>query len=386
MDTNRIYAAVDLNAIEYNADAAINKLPEQVKFLAVIKADAYGHGAIPIAHLLKNKADYFAVATVDEGIELRKNGINNPILVLGYFSPNCYKAAVKNDIQPVIFSEECAVKYSKAAAALGKNGEIHIAVDTGMSRIGFKPTSEAADTVCRISKLPNIKINGLFSHFATADEADKTEALKQRDIFDSFIKLIEERNVYIPIKHLNNSAGIIEFDKYYDMVREGITLYGLYPSNAVNKGAFPIKPAMSIISHATNVQTLPKGTGISYGRTFITEKETTVATVPVGYADGYPRILSNRGKVLIHGEYCNIVGRICMDQFMVDVSHIANVNVGDKITLVGTDGKNTITAEDVADNAYSFNYEFVCGISRRVPRIYFYNGKEVYRKSYLDIE
>ncbi len=385
-DTRRICAEIDLDAIEFNADAAINKAPSGVKFAAVIKADAYGHGAVPIAHLLRDKADYFAVATLDEGIEIRESGIKNPILVLGYFSPDYYEEAIRHEIMPVIFTEECAAEYSKAAKKLGVTAGFHFAADTGMSRIGFLPTESSADAAARIAKLPNIRAEGIFSHFATADEADKTEALKQRALFDGFIKMLAQRQVDIPIKHMDNSAGIMEFDKYYDMVREGITLYGLYPSGEVNKANFPIKPAMSLISHVTNVKTLPAGVGISYGRDYITSAETVVATVPVGYADGYPRCLSNRGKVLIHGEYCPILGRICMDQFMVDVTAVKDVKVGDKVTLVGKDGNNSISAEDVADNAYSFNYEFVCGISRRVPRVYIRHGKKISARTYLDIE
>lgn len=385
MDTQRICAEIDLDAIEYNFDAARKKIPANVKLLAVIKADGYGHGAVPIAKLLKDKADYFAVATVDEGIELRKFGIKTPILVLGYFSPDYFEEAIEYKIQPVIFTEECAVKYSEAAVKKGVSAEYQIAVDTGMSRIGFAANKKSADIILKISKLPNIKITGLFSHFAAADEKDKTYTISQRRKFDSFTEMLKSRNIEIPLLHINNSAGIIESDEHYDMVREGIILYGLYPSEEVSKEKLHIKPAMSLISHISNIQHLPEGTGISYGITFITQKETTVATVPAGYADGYPRSLSNKGRVLIHGQYCKILGRVCMDQFMVDITDIPDVKIGDKVTLVGTDSGKTISVEDVADKANSFNYEFVCGISPRVPRVYYRNGEKIYEMSYLDM-
>ncbi len=385
MDTNRIRAEIDLDAIEYNADAVLQRLPEGVKYMAVIKADGYGHGAVPIARLLRNKADYFAVATIDEGVELRKNGIRNPILVLGSFSSAYFAEAIRQRIQPVIFQESSAFALSREAVKLGMTAEFQLAVDTGMSRIGFAPTEESAEAIRRIVALPNLRLTGLFSHYATADESDKTEALRQREKYNYFLHLLRQKAVEPPLKHLCNSAGIMEFHDYDDMVREGIILYGLYPSKEVNREKFPIKPALSLISHVTNVQLLPAGRGISYGRTYITDRPTTVATIPVGYADGYPRCLSNRGQVLIHGEFCPILGRICMDQFMVDVSHLKNVKVDDRVTLVGADGENHITVEDVADNAYSFNYEFVCGISRRVPRVYFRHGEKLEEVSYLDI-
>ena len=386
MDTQRISAVIDLDAIRFNAATAKNTIPEGTKYLAVIKADAYGHGAVQIARALADVADYFAVATVDEGVEVRAGGVKNDILVLGYFAPEYYETAIRHEIQPGIFTYESAEKLSDAAVRLGKTARCHIAVDTGMSRIGFEPNEESARTVKRISKLPSLKIEGIFSHFATADEADKTEALRQRDRFDGFCAMLEAEGVRIPVKHINNSAGIMEFDRHYDMVRQGITLYGLAPSEEIRRDDYPLKPAMSLISHVSFVKTLPAGRGISYGRTFITDRETRVATVPVGYADGYPRSQSNKGRVLIGGAYCPILGRVCMDQFMVDVSGAPDVKIGDKVTLVGEDGGKSISVEEVAgSDPYSFNYEFVCGISRRVPRIYTSGGAVVDEYTYLNI-
>lgn len=376
MDTKRIRAEIDLDAIEYNADAVLAKIPRGVKFLAVIKADAYGHGAVPIAHFLKNKADYYAVATVDEAMELRRSGIETPLLVLGYFSPDYDEISVRNHIQPVIFTEESARALSRAAEKLGMTAECHLSVDTGMSRIGFQPTEAAAQTIAGIAALPHLKINGIFSHFATADAADKTEALAQRKRFNDFICLLADKKINPPLKHLCNSAGIMEFGEYDDMVREGIILYGLYPSEEVNRQAFPLKPAMSLRSQVVNVQTLPAGRGISYGRTYITNRETVVATVPVGYADGYPRILSAKGaQVLIGGKRCPILGRVCMDQLMADVTQLPEVQVGDLVTLIGQDGEEAITADELAALEGSINYEVVCGLSKRVPRVYWKNGR-----------
>ena len=386
MDTKRISAVIDLDAIRFNAKTAIDRIPKETNYLAVIKADAYGHGAVQIARALADLADCFAVATVDEGVEVRAGGIKNDILVLGYFAPEYYESAIMHDIQPNIFTYESALRLSDTAVRLGRTAACHIAVDTGMSRIGFEPDEASALTVKQIAALPNLKISGVFSHFATADETDKTEALRQRERFDRFNEMLDALGVHIPLRHINNSAGIMEFDRHYDMVRQGITLYGLAPSEEIRRDSYPLRPAMSLISHVSFVKTLPAGRGISYGRTYITGKETRVATVPVGYADGYPRSQSNKGRVIINGAYCPILGRVCMDQFMVDVSDAPYVKIGDRVTLVGTDGECAISVEEVAgSDPYSFNYEFVCGISRRVPRIYVSGGKVVDEYTYLNI-
>ena len=386
MDTKRISAVIDLDAIRFNAKTAIDRIPKETNYLAVIKADAYGHGAVQIARALADLADCFAVATVDEGVEVRAGGIKNDILVLGYFAPEYYESAIMHDIQPNIFTYESALRLSDTAVRLGRTAACHIAVDTGMSRIGFEPDEASALTVKQIAALPNLKISGVFSHFATADETDKTEALRQRERFDRFNEMLDALGVHIPLRHINNSAGIMEFDRHYDMVRQGITLYGLAPSEEIRRDSYPLRPAMSLISHVSFVKTLPAGRGISYGRTYITGKETRVATVPVGYADGYPRSQSNKGRVIINGAYCPILGRVCMDQFMVDVSDAPDVKIGDRVTLVGTDGECAISVEEVAgSDPYSFNYEFVCGISRRVPRIYVSGGKVVDEYTYLNI-
>ena len=343
----------------------------------MIKADGYGHGAVPIAkELNKIGVDAFAVAILEEGITLRNNGIRQPILILGYTSEYQYSSLIQYEIEPTVFCYEMAESLSKIAQALGKDAKIHIKLDTGMNRIGFKPTKESVDIIEKIAKLPNIKIQGIFTHFACADEADKTETYEQERKYDQFITWLEERDIYIPIKHVSNSASIIDLDGFRkDMVRSGIITYGLYPSEEVSKDVLDLRPAMELKTHIVYIKEVEAGEGISYNHTYVTDKKTKIATIPVGYADGYPRSLSSKGKVLIRGQYAPIIGRICMDQFMVDVTDIEGVSVMDEVTLVGHDGNKMLTVEEVANEAGSFNYEFVCGIGKRVPRVYIRNGE-----------
>ena len=288
----RTQAAVDLDAIEYNFNNTRAKLPKEVKLLAVVKADAYGHGAVEISKLLDEKCDFFGVACVDEALELINAGIKKPILILGYVSPMEFEAVVKNDIRIPIFHYDDAKALSEEAKKQNKNAPFHFCVDTGMSRIGFQVNEESADICKEICKLENISAEGLFSHFATADESDLTKAKKQQKLFEDFIEMLEKRGINIPIKHINNSAGIMNFGKHFDMCRMGIILYGLYPSHEVYKSLLDIKPAMKWITHISHIKALEKGREISYGGTYKTESERIIATIPVGYADGYPRCLS----------------------------------------------------------------------------------------------
>ncbi|MBQ9530832.1 MAG: alanine racemase [Eubacterium sp.] len=369
----RTQAQIDLDAIEYNYNNTRAKLPEGTKLLGVIKADAYGHGAVEIGKFLDNKCNFFGVACIEEALELKRAGIKTPILILGYVSPNDFGEVVKNDIRIPIFHYEDAKALSEEAKKQSKNIPYHFCIDTGMSRIGFQPNEESADICKRITELDNIKAEGLFSHFATADESDLTKALGQREKFDKFVVLLKERNIEIPIKHINNSAGIMNFDKAYDMCRMGIILYGLYPSHEVDESLLDIKPVMRWVTHISHIKVLEEGREISYGGTYKTEKETLVATIPVGYADGYPRSLSNIGRVLINGKSAKILGRVCMDQFMVDISEIPEAKIGSEVVLVG-DG---LSMEEVSEAAYSFNYELPCRISRRVPRVFYKDGKQI---------
>jgi len=372
---------IDLDAIARNFDAVCAKAG--VPVMAVIKADAYGHGAIPVARLLERKCSFFGVSSMLEAMELRRAGIRTPILILGHTPAQAFPTAVIENIRPTIYRYEDALALSETAQSLGLTAHFHFAVDTGMSRIGFPVTEEAADICARIAKLPGLVTEGIFSHFATADSADLTRARNQAQLFDSFCDMLKARGVRIPIRHLNNSAGLMNFDTHYEMVRSGIVTYGMYPSDEVSPDLLALKPALQFFSKVTFVKTLPAGKEISYGGTYTTTKETVVATIPVGYADGYRRSLSNKFYCLIHGKRAPILGRVCMDQMMVDVTGIPGVQPGDRVTLVGTDGEETITMEQIAAAADSFNYEFVCGISRRVPRIYVKDGKSVHSVHYL---
>ena len=378
MEYYRVHADVNLDAIYKNIQETRRLLKADTKLMVIIKADGYGHGAIPIAKVLDPIVDAFGIAIIEEGIELRENGITKPLLILGVTPVPLYSKLVEYDIMPAVFSFESARLLAKEAKKQNKTAKIHIAVDTGMSRIGFPVTKESIEIIQKIAKLDGIAIDGCFSHFATADETDKTFTLQQINRFQSFVDELEERGVSIPVRHLSNSAGIMEVpDAHYDMVRSGISTYGLYPSEEVNKNRLQLCPAMEIKSYVTCVKTLDSGIGISYGQTFVTDRETRVATVPVGYADGYPRALSNQGYVLIRGKKAAILGRICMDQFMVDVTDIPGVIEGDIVTLVGRDKDECITVEELAAMSHSFNYEFVCDIGKRVPRVYYYRGEKI---------
>lgn len=378
----RTEAAINLDAVEHNFNVTRAKLPENVKLLCVIKADAYGHGAVALAKLFDGRADFYGVACIEEAIELKKAGIKTPVLILGAVPKELYADVVKYDIRVPIFRLEDAKALSDEAVKQDKTVPFHFCADTGMSRIGFQVNEESADTCLEITKLPNIEAEGLFSHFATADEKDLSKAIAQRDEFKEFIKLLEERGINIPIKHINNSAGIMNFDEYFDMCRMGIILYGLYPSHEVDESLLKIKPVMEWRAHITHIKELEPGREISYGGTYKTGKTRKIATIPVGYADGYPRCLSNKGKVLINGQFAPITGRVCMDQFMVDITGI-DANVGDTVILVGKSGNNELSMEEVSESAYSFNYELPCRVARRVPRTYYRGGKLVFSTNYM---
>ncbi len=381
MNFDSTYVKIDLDIIAANFAAVKEKAG--VPVMAVVKADAYGHGAKQVARLLQDQCAFFGVSSILEALELRQAGLTAPILILGRTPTSAFPHAVKEDIRPTIFHYADAVALSAEAQKQGKTAKFHLAVDTGMGRIGFQPTAESAQICAQIVKLPNIEAEGIFSHFATADCADLTDAKAQAQKFDGFCAMLEAMGVKIPMYHMDNSAGLMNFGGHYGMVRSGIITYGLYPSSEVDPKLLSIRPALQWLSRVTHVKTLPTGCPISYGGTFVTNRETKVATVPVGYADGYRRSLSGKFYVLIHGKKAPILGRICMDQMMVDVTDIPGVGLDDTVTLVGRDGDEEITVEAIAAAADSFNYEFICGISRRVPRIYCRDGKEVRSVHYL---
>ena len=371
-DYYRVQARVDLNAIRHNLKQVRNKLHRGTRLMAIIKADAYGHGAVPIARALDEEwIDAYGVAIIEEAIELRRAGITKPILILGYTPKEQYHLVVAYDVMQTVFQYEMAEALSVEALRQGKTAKIHIKIDTGMSRIGYPDTMDSVKEIKQITLLDGIIIEGLFTHFSRADETDKSATEKQLQKFLAFTDMIEREGISIPIKHASNSAGTIDHEKAeFNMVRCGIAAYGIYPSEEVSRSEVQLIPAMELITHVIYVKEVDAGVGISYGATYITERRTRVATIPVGYADGYSRNLSNTGKVIIHGQYAPIIGRICMDQFMVDVTDIDGVKQGDRVTLLGRDGDSYISVEELATWSHSFPYELVCNVGKRIPRVY----------------
>ena len=381
MNFDNTYVSIDLDAISNNFDRIAAKAGTQV--MAIIKADAYGHGAIQVAKLLRNKCNFFGVSSMLEALELRRAGIYNPILILGQTPIAAFPEAIRLGIRPAIFHYEDAVALSQEAVRQNIQAPFHFAVDTGMSRLGFQATVESADICARIAQLPNLIPEGLFSHFATADCPDLTDARRQAERFDRFDAMLKDRGVTVTLRHMDNSAGVLNFDRHYEMVRSGIITYGMYPSADVPSHQLPVRPALQWHSRVTHVKTLEPGRAISYGGIYVTDRPTVVATVPVGYADGYRRSLSGKFYVLIRGRRAPILGRICMDQMMVDVTDIPGVSTNDKVVLVGRDGNEEITFDQMAQVLDTINYEIVCGISRRVPRFYFRQGQIIRSVHYL---
>ena len=371
---DRVWAEVDLTAARSNMENMHRNLKPGTKMIAVIKTDGYGHGAVRIAEVLE-PLDYlwgYAVAAYEEAAELRKAGLKKPILILGYTFQYCYEDLIRQEIRPVCFREDMLAELSEAAARLGKPAKVHIGVDTAMSRIGVRPDAEGLAFVKKALETPGIEVEGIFTHFSKADETAVENTERQIREFTEFCGRIETELGYrIPIQHCSNSAGIVRFPAAnLDLVRAGITLYGLWPSAEVPKDIVALKPLLSLYSHIVYVKTVPAGTAVSYGGTYVTEKETRIATIPVGYGDGYARSLSNKGYVLIHGKRARILGRVCMDQFMVDVTEIPEAEEGDKVTLIGTDGEENISLELLGELSGRFNYEFACDLGKRIPRVY----------------
>lgn len=372
---HRSFARIDLTAIRNNFESLKALLKPGVKTMAIVKANAYGHGAVRVAKTLENLADYFAVADIQEALELRDNGIKNPILILSYTSTYHYEELIGNEIIPTVYSLEDAIKLSQTAVEMSRKAVIHIAVDTGMNRIGFKDCDDSADTVKKISTLPNIEIEGVFTHFACADCEDKSFVNVQKQRFDKFVSSLEDRGLDIPIKHCCNSAATIDCDSHYDMVRMGIALYGLYPSDEVMKEKVTLKPAMEVVSRIIHIKDVEPGEGIGYGHAYVTPEKKKIATVCIGYADGYNRAFSNNGCVLVNGKRAKVVGRVCMDQIMIDITGIDGANVGDQVIIMGEQKGSVITAEELGEMCGSFNYEMICTFMPRVNKIYYENGK-----------
>ncbi|MBR5497632.1 MAG: alanine racemase [Clostridia bacterium] len=376
----RTYAEIDLDAIENNFNELKKCVASGTKLCAVIKADGYGHGAVMLADLLKDKADYFAVATSDEAVELRNAGVTKPILILSYTHEDDFDILIDNNIEFTVFTSENALKLSLHAQKKGKNAKIHVAVDTGMSRIGVTPDENGLEEIKKFAQLDSLELTGIFSHFACADMTDKSVTELQMRRFKDFLAMLDENNISFPIRHISNSAAISETDDHFDMVRMGISLYGLYPSEEVDKSKVKLIPAMTLRSHITHIKDVDAGEGISYGHIYKTTEKRTIATVCAGYADGYPRALSDTGTVTINGASAPIRGRVCMDQFMIDVTDIENVNIDDEVILFG---RNGVSAEEIGSMSMSFNYEVVCAVSRRIPRVYKKDGRTVAVVNYL---
>lgn len=374
----RIRAQVNLDAIEYNIERMKENLPDDMKLIVVAKADCYGHGALQITSLLSLK-EYvwgFAVATLDEAIVLRRGGITKPILVLGCVFPEQWLDALENNIRITVYTEELTQVLSDMAVKAGRKAYVHVKLDTGMGRIGFTAGKESADTIEAISKLPNIVMEGLYTHFSKADEGDKSYTVKQMDEFISMKQELADRGIVFPYYHCCNSAGIIDLKGAgQNLSRAGIATYGMYPSEEVHKENVDLKPALELISHVAFVKWVDEGALISYGGTYKTTRKTKIATIPVGYGDGYPRSLSNKGYMLIHGKKAPIIGRVCMDQCMVDVTDIEDVKFGDKVVLVGRDGDEYLSVETLSRLSGRFNYEFVCLMGKRIPREYIRRGE-----------
>lgn len=380
----RVYADVDLDAITANVDALMALTSNQTKAMAVVKADGYGHGDVAVAKAVYERVYGYAVATLDEAVNLRENGIDKPILILGFVNPDEYKVLVENEVAVTVFDYETARQLDVAAAALDKTAFCHIKVDTGMRRIGLEPDQQGLDTVRQIKSLMHLDAQGIFTHFAASDELDKSSAFMQLEKFDDFVSKLEGAGITFTYKHCSNSAAVIDMPQANkDLVRLGIAMYGMYPSDEVKKQNACLKPALALKSHVTMVKTVPAGEQVSYGGTFITERPTRLATISVGYGDGYPRALSSKGYVLICGKRAPIVGRVCMDQMMADVTEIENVQRGDTVTLIGTDGESMITVEEIAALAGTFNYEFVCDLNKRIPRNYYLNGQYIGSHDYF---
>ena len=372
---------IDLDALRHNLDLVSDTVG--VNVMAIVKADAYGMGAVVVAREVEDRCAFFGVSSITEAMELRQAGIRKPILILGRVPVAAYPLAVQEDIRTTMSFYEDALALSQEAGKQGKTAHFHFAVDTGMSRIGFQATEESADLCVKIAGLPNLHAEGLFSHFANADTADLSSAYAQAERFARFDAMLQERGIHIPIRHLNNSAGIMNLPTRYEMVRSGIVTYGMYPSDEVDPGKLPIRPVMQWVTRVAYLKTLPAGRQISYGGTFTTTKETKIATLPVGYADGFRRSLSNLGHVLIRGRKAPVLGRVCMDQVMVDVTDIPDVALDDKVILIGRSGDEVISVEEMAAITGTINYEVVCGLSRRIPRAYYRGGKKVGEVHYL---
>lgn len=373
-----VWAEINLDYLAHNMQE-IRKIAQSKYVMAVVKADAYGHGAADAARvLLENGADRLAVAVLDEALELRHNGFTCPIMILGYIPKDQVEEVVENDLQTTVISYDYAEALSKESQKRGKVSKVHIKVDTGMTRIGYVPKDSSIEEIEKISKLPNIELEGVFSHFANADDGNKDYANEQVSKFNWFLDKFQDKNIKVNLRHVGNSATIIDLPEYhFDMVRPGIILYGYYPSEEIMKEKISLKPVMTLKAKIVFIKEVEKGTSIGYGRKFTCERKSIIATLPLGYADGYTRMLSGKANVIVNGEVAPVVGNICMDQCMIDVTDIDDVQVGDEVILIGESGDNKLNADYLGNQLGTISYEIVCMVGKRVPRVYIEDGKVV---------
>jgi len=379
-----VWAEINLDNLAHNMQEVRRVTKKSSLISAVIKADGYGHGAVHIAQtLLDNGANRLAVATLSEAIELRCAFPAIEIMILGYTPNELAKEVIENNIIQTIYSLEQAKEFSSIAQELNKNITTHIKIDSGMHRLGLLPSNETVNEILNISKLNNLIIEGIFTHFATADELNKDYTRNQVKKFTSLINELEKNGLNIPIKHVSNSAAIIDMPEFnFDMVRAGIMLYGLYPSKIVNHNDVKLKEVMCLKAKIGQVKEIEAGSGVSYGLTHIFKKKSKIALLPIGYADGYSRLLSNKSEVLANNKKVPIVGSVCMDQCIIDVTDV-NVQVEDEVVLFGGNNPNGISIDNIADKLQTINYEIVCMVNKRVPRVYMQNNKQILIKDHL---
>lgn len=389
----RVYAKINLNALHENFDNISKLVKPDTKILAVLKTDGYGHGAVPIAKELekKDKLFGFALATAEEAMILRNSGIYKPLLVLGYTFSNVYEEMIMKGISFTVFREDMLNELALACRKLSSTeykykAKVHIKVDTGMGRIGISPDDAGMEFVKKVLTYDEIEIEGVFTHFAKADEKKRDYTLSQIEKFDAFVKKIKSVTGYdIPYVHASNSAGIIDYPQAnYDLVRAGIILYGLWPSEYVSKDKLPLKPVLSLHSQIVFIKDVPEGVSISYGGMYVTEKSMKIATVPIGYGEGYPRSLSNKAEVIVNGVRCRVLGRVCMDQLMIDVTDVENVAEGAEVVLIGSNGATEITMEELGEISGRFNYEMACDLGKRIPRVFVKDNRILYTKDYYE--
>lgn len=384
-ETRPVWVEINLDNLAHNIKEVKKHTKEDTMVTAVVKANGYGHGSVEISRtFLENGADRLAVAILTEAIELRKGNITEPILVLGYTPPVQYHKVLEYDLIQTIYNYEEAKILSNKAIEQNKTVIIHLKIDSGMGRLGFLPTNEAIEDIINISKLPNIFVEGVYTHFAKADEIDKSHVNGQFEKYINFVNNLEKQGLSIPIKHVSNSAAIIDLPEFnLDMVRAGIMIYGYYPSDEVNKEDIKLKPAMTLKAKISNLKIVEKGTGISYGQIFVTDKKSKIGTIPIGYADGFTRLLTGKTEVYIKGKRVNVVGKICMDQCMIDLSDIEDVKIGDEVVIFGYEELLYPHVDELAKKIDTINYEIICMVGRRIPRVYIKNSEIIKIKDYL---